>query len=792
MSAWQVPADTLSFKYKSDHISFQATDELEDLLEPIGQERAIEALQFGTNIKCPGYNIYALGSSGIGKHEIIEQFLRQKVSNGQTPLDWAYVNNFAEPGKPIAISFPAGTAKIFQQQIRQLVEDLRTTVPSLYESERYRTQRDSLIKEFKEQQDKALAALQERAKKENIYLLTIRGSLFFAQGDKDGNILDEATISQLSPEEQKASSERISKFNNDLANLINQFPIEERQMRLRIKNLNREMISSAVEALVSDIKKKYSEDRKISDYIQSMVRDIIDNARDFRRHQDETLEVREEVASTLRRYEVNVIVEHSQTTKLPIIYEDNPTFMNLVGQIEHISQLGALITDFTLIRTGALHRANSGYLVLDAFKLLSSPYAWEGLKRALKSEQIRIESLGQVYSLVSTVTLKPEPIPLNCKVILIGESDLYHLLTQYDPEFSELFRVSADFESDIVRDEKNESRFVRLLGSLARKYNLKSLDFSGATRVLEYSTRLSSDNERLSINLREITDLLKEADFFAKESKRDLISNQDIQKAIDAQVHRASRIYEKVIEETKRGVLLIDVAGESIGQVNGLSIFEFGNHLFGHPTRITAIVRMGDGHVVDIEREVKMGGPIHSKGVLILSGFLKSRFATDVPFSISASVVFEQSYGLVEGDSASMAELVALLSAISQLPVKQSFAITGSVNQHGEAQAVGGINQKIEGFYDLCCHKGLTGDQAVIIPRSNINHLALRNDVIESVRRGQFSIYAVETIDDCMHLLTGMPVQMINEKIEARLRTFAKQLGKIMRLNEADQNLLSM
>lgn len=698
MSIFKVPANALCLKYPHGKFEFKSTKELEGLKQPIGQDRAVEALRFGTNIEYSGYNIYALGPSGIGKHQIVEQFLQQKASKKETPSDWVYVNNFLNQGNPIAIKFPSGEAKAFQTLIQQFIEDLSTSIPSIYDSERYRSRRDSVIKEFKDQQDALIENLQERAKKEKIYLLTIRGGLLFAYGDDEGKILDDEAIVKLAKEKQQKISEKVNQFNDELANIVNQFPILERQMRLRIKNLNREMVSATVETLAKDIKQKYSDNKKVSQYFKAMVQDIIDNAKDFRHQSEEQKELRE-MQSFIKRYEVNVIIDHVKNSQAPVIYEDNPTFMNLVGQIEHISQLGALITDFTLIKPGALHRSNGGYLILDAAKLLTSPYAWEGLKRTLKAEQIKIESLGQVYSLISTVTLKPEPIPLNCKVIIIGERELYHLLVQYDPEFSDLFKVSADFENDMIRNPEHEDQFIRLLRSLVKKYKLNHLDASAIARVLEHSTRLSSDNERLSINLRPITNLLKEADYFAKQLGQQLVTANEVQKAIDAQIYRASRIYERIIEETQRETLLIDVTGKKVGQVNGLSVFEFGHHLFGHPTRITAVVHMGDGQVVDIEREVKMGGPIHSKGVFILSGFLKSRFAVDVPLSISASLVFEQSYGTIEGDSASLAELSVLLSALSMFAIKQSIAITGSVNQHGVAQPVGGINQKIEGFF---------------------------------------------------------------------------------------------
>ncbi|MGZ3769639.1 MAG: Lon protease family protein [Bdellovibrio sp.] len=788
MSISQLPSYLLSLQYPPQKFRFKSTEELEELKEPVGQTRAVEAMKFGTDIYSSGYNIYALGPPGTGKHQIVRQFLEKKAAAAPIPQDWVYVYNFQNASVPIVISFPPGEARKFQRQVQQFIEDLRTTIPSIFDSENYNSRRDSLINEFKEEQEKALANVQDKAKKENVFLLTSRGAFFFGQGDETGSLIDRDALAKLPEEEQKQITERLKKYNDELASIINNFPILEKQMRLKIKDLTREILSSAVESLIKDLKVSYSANTKISDYLNKMVQDVLENSHKFRNPLDEKFETAEGSGDNhLKRYEVNVIVDHSNQIGAPVVYEDNPTFMNLVGQIEHVAQMGALVTDFTLIKPGALHRANGGYLVLDAGKLLSSPHSWDGLKRSLRSEKIRIESLGQVFSMISTVTLKPEPIPLNCKVILIGDREIYRLLMRFDPDFTDLFKVSADFETELVRNDENELLFVRLLASIIRSNNLLHLDPSGAARVLEHSTRLTSDSERMSLSLELITSLLKEANLFAKEAGKTIVSAQDVQNALDAQVHRASRIYEKIMEEIERGTLLIDLEGENIGQINGLTVFEFGNLFFGHPARITAVARMGEGAVIDIEREIKMGGPIHSKGVLILSGFLKSRFAVDVPLSISASLAFEQTYGMVEGDSASLAELYALLSALAEIPIKQSIAVTGSVNQHGQVQPVGGINEKIEGFFDYCQRKGLTGRQGVIIPKANTKHLALRKNVIESVKKNEFFIYTVENIEDCFELLSGIPGKEIYEKIESRLRLFADRLNMYKRLNKPEK-----
>jgi len=485
---------------------------------------------------------------------------------------------------------------------------------------------------------------------------------------------------------------------------------------------------------------------------------------------------------------VNVLVDHSQSKGAPVIYEEHPTYNNLIGRIEHLAQMGALVTDFNLIKPGALHRANGGYLILDARQLLPQPYAWDGLKRALRSREVRIEPLGQALSLVSTVSLEPEPIPLDEKVVLIGERLLYYLLYQYDPDFGELFKVEADFNEEMARTSENNLLYARLIGTMARKEELRPFDRGAVARVIERSTRMAGDAEKLSTHMLSIADLLREADYWADVAGNNVVTTDDVQRAIDAQIHRADRLQERVQEQIQRGTILIDTTGERVGQVNGLSVIGLGNFAFGQPSRITARARLGKGEVVDIEREVELGGPIHSKGVLILSGFLGARYAAKRPLSLSASLVFEQSYGGVEGDSASMAELCALLSALAEVPIKQSWAMTGSVNQHGEAQPIGGVNEKIEGFFDVCClqGRGLTGKQGVIIPASNVQHLMLRQDIVEAVEAGQFHVYPVRTVDQAMELLTGIPAGeqdeegnfpegSINQRVEARLIELAEK-----------------
>jgi lon-related putative ATP-dependent protease len=546
--------------------------------------------------------------------------------------------------------------------------------------------------------------------------------------------------------------------------------------------------------LIDELRKKYLDLPGVIAFLRDVQEDITENVDEFLAPPEHPLAALIGAASPpaskgtalLRRYQVNVLVDHSDKRGAPVVLEVHPTYQNLVGQVEYISHLGALSTDFTLIRPGALHRANGGYLLLDAHKLLMQPYAWEALKRSLQTSQIRIESLGQMLSLVSTVSLEPQPVALNVKVILVGERLLYYLLCAYDSEFSELFKVAADFEEQIDRNAETDLLYARWVGTVARKEDLLPFDQGAVGRLIEQCSRMAGDAHKVVTRRRALADLLREADYLAREGAQSVVRAEHVQRAIDAQIHRADRIRKRLQEETLQGTILIDTQGERIGQVNGIAVMELGESSFGHPSRITARVRLGKGEVIDIEREVELSGPIHSKGVLILSGFLAARYAVDQPLSLSASLVFEQSYGAVEGDSASSAELYALLSALSDLPLRQSLAVTGSVNQHGQTQAIGGVNEKIEGFFDLCKARGLTGTQGVVIPASNVRHLMLRHDVVEAVRNRQFQIFAVDTIDQGMEILTGVPAGergadgkfpegSVNARVEARLIGFAQK-----------------
>ena len=600
---------------------------------------------------------------------------------------------------------------------------------------------------------------------------------------RDGEVLKPAEFEKLTKAEQKRRTAALEALQKELSDVLHEVPKWEKELREALKALNREVTMYAVGFLIEDTKKTWSDFPGVLEHLEAVRADVVDNADDFLPQEQQAPAFLApsggqrggQGSSPFRRYHANVVVDHTArgaapgdagdaasegadaATGAPVVYEDNPTQPSLVGRIEHQSQFGALVTDFNLIKPGALHRANGGYLLLDARKLLTQPFAWDSLKRALRSRRIRTESPAETLGWVSTVSLDPEPIPLDVKVVLFGEPALYYLLNQFDPDFRELFKVMADFDSRMRRDDESALNYARLIGTLAQREGLKPIERGAVARMVEHGARLAGDTEKLTTHMGTIVDLVREADYWAGEAGARGIAAEHVQKAIDAKTRRSDRIRDYIQEEIARGTLVIETDGEETGQVNGLSVMQLDDFSFGRPSRISCRVRMGKGEVVDIEREVALGGPLHTKGVMILASFLGTRFARDMPLTLSASLVFEQSYGGVDGDSASSAELYALLSAISGIPLKQSLAVTGSVDQHGRVQAIGGVNDKIEGYFDVCQARGLTGRQGVLIPAANVKHLMVRRDVVEAARAGQFHVYPVETADQGIALLTGLP-----------------------------------
>lgn len=791
MSIDRLPPEALYRRCDAAQLGFDTTAELQPLAQLFGQPRAAGSVDFGIGIAREGYNVYVMGSPGAGKHTLVKQQLARKVEKRSPPSDWAYVNNFREPSSPIALELPAGRGAALREDMRTLVEELRTAIPAVFESDEYRAHAGQIEAEFTERHEKAFAELGAEAAKDSIGLLRTPAGFTFAPL-KDGEVMSPEDFAGLGDDERARIERRIGELQSKLESIIRNVVRWRKEQRERFKQLNREMTLYAVGHHVADLKEKYRDLQRVLEYVDAVQQDVIENADEFIKGREAPAGAMGPPAETpsFRRYQVNLLVDHGDPGHSLIVSEDHPTYQNLVGRLDHIAQFGTLLTDFALIKPGALHRANGGYLLLDARKLLMQPFAWEGLKRALSTREIRIESLGEMYSLVTTVSLAPEPIPLDAKVMLFGDRLIYYLLHAYDPDFRQLFKVAADFEEQFERTHENDRLFAQLVATIAGEKKLAPFERGAVARVIEHSARLAGDSRKLSANLETVSDLLCEADYWAREAGRDRVAAADIERAIEAQRKRADRLRERMHEQILRGTVLIDTAGERVGQINGLSVLQLGDYAFAEPTRITATTRLGEGRVIDVQREIELGGAIHSKGVLILSAFLAARFSINRPHALAASLVFEQTYGLVEGDSASLAELCALLSSLADVPIRQSFAVTGSVNQLGEAQAIGAVNEKIEGFFDICSARGLDGRQGVLIPAANVEHLMLRPDVVEAVAAGRFHVYPVVHVDQAIELLTGVPAgeptsagafppASVNGRAARRMREFAELRRKL-------------
>ncbi|WP_417831330.1 AAA family ATPase [Terasakiella sp.] len=784
---------------------FKTTDELDDLDHFVGQDRALQAAKFAFGMKGRGYNLFAFGPHGTGKSSLVRRLLNERVKNMSVPQDWVYVNNFDAPHKPHALSFDAGKARVFADAMTQLVDDLKATIPQAFEKDEYRQRRDALEAKFKEIQDKAFGDFQERAEAQNVGLL--RTPTGFALVPlKDGTILKPDEFKALSEEEQEKHKQAIDTFQEELEQIVEELPRMEKEYRVSVRDLNREVTQFAVRHQIMELRKNFCDHDGVQSYLDAVEGDVIENADDFLPEE----QAPQAPAMTaimgggqrdFRRYEVNVIVDYAACDEkgcrvvegAPIIEEDHPTLPNMVGRVETVSMYGTAMTDFTLIKAGALHKANGGYLIVDAHKILTQPFAWEALKRILHTGRIRIESAAESYGVGPAMMLEPEPIPLDIKVVMIGDAQVYYLLNHLDPDFHELFKVAADFDDQMERNDNSMKTYAQLLGTYVRQEGLAPLDASGVARIVEQGSRFCEDAERLTTHMASIVDLVREADYWMREDGAEVISRRHVERAIDAKVYRSDRIRERILDEIHRGTIHIDTDGEVVGQINGLAVLQLDHFMFGRPSRISCTVRMGRGEIVNIEREVALSGPLHSKGVLILTSFLAQRFAKDRPLSLTANIVFEQSYSNIDGDSASSTELYSLLSALADVPIRQSLAVTGSVDQYGHVQAIGGVNEKIEGFFDVCMARGLNGKQGVLIPQDNVKHLMLRADVVDACDRGDFHIYPVETIDQGIELLTGIkagemdengqyPIGTINRLAAVRLKTFSRRWFEMARI----------
>ncbi len=794
MAITKLTSDQLYRKCDASKFDFNSTADLEERLSALGQDRAIRAVELGVHIKSRGYNLFCLGPEGTGKTSLVQRVLEQEAKKRPTPDEWAYVYNFEEPYKPLAISFPAGTACDFAKDIDELIFELSTTLPALVESDEYKAALGIIRQKYKSKKEEYINVLQRKAKGKRISLLHMQMGLVVAPM-KDGEVLSPDAFDELPDDEKQLIMDDLNAMQEEIENATQTLPHWEEKQKREIDALREKFVKSAVKEPIDALREKYRKLPQATKFLRAIQKNILENVDEYvpepkaptNTNEDDPLQallskMKQPEEDKFSKLKVNVIVKHKPDSGAPIVTLDHPTQGNLVGKVERIQQYGALLTDFTLIKGGALHRANGGFLLLDARKVLEQPFAWDSLKRAIASKCIKIEAPSEETSF-TTISLDPQPIPLNIKVVLTGDFEIYDLLCERDPDFRDFFKVEADFGIIMDRNDENEIEYAKLIGSLSKKKGLRSLNKQAVARVIEYASRLAGSSHKLTAHISSIGDLLREADYWARQSKSKQIGKNHIDQAIDEQIYRSDRIKTEMLEQIDKGTILMDVQGERVGQINGLVVYDFSSYSFGKPARITTQVRIGKGDFVDIEREIAMSGPIHTKGVLILKSLLSNRFAKHMPLSLSASIVFEQSYGGVDGDSASSTEYYCMLSAITGVPIKQNIAVTGSINQFGEIQPIGGVNEKIEGFFDVCKHGGLTGTQGVIIPRTNIESLMLRSDILQAVDDGKFSIYAIDTVDDGIEILTGIkagipdakgeyPKGTINRMVQDSLKQF--------------------
>ncbi|KAF0220360.1 MAG: peptidase S16 lon domain-containing [Geobacteraceae bacterium] len=789
---FKVPVEQLRWECDTNQFDFNTTDELHELEGTIGQQRALKSIEFGLDIKDNGFNLYVSGETGTGRNSSIRNLLKKRAKGEPHPHDWCYVYNFKDPDNPVSLVLSAGRGSELAKDMKELLDAVRADIPKALDSKEYETNKSHIIEGYQEKNGELFAVLEKEAtEKEFALQRTVSGLVMVPQ--KEGRNYTQEEYEALSKEEQKKLDEVGQELTDKLNDVLRQVRENEKATKDALAQLDRDLGLSAVGHHIDPLQEKYAESDKVVKYLESVKEDILLNLEDFKPQppapQIPGLRLPKQEPS-FERYEVNVLVDNKETAGAPVVFEANPTYNNLFGRIEHVMQMGgAAITSFTMIKPGALHRANGGYLILDAREVLTNPFSWDALKRCIRNGEIKVEDVLEQYRFMTVVSLKPEPVPLQAKIIMIGSPWIYYLLYYLEPDYRKFFKVKADFDSRISRNPEIMKDYALFVATHCKNEKLIPFDRSAVGGLLEYSSRLVEDQEKLSSQFMEIADLIREASYWAGKEQSPIVTRDFVKRAIEEKIYRSNRIEERMQEMFEEGTILVDTAGTEVGQINGLSVLTLGDYMFGRPSRVTARVYMGRAGMVNIEREVKLSGPIHDKGMMILSGYLGGKFAHDKPLSFSASICFEQSYEGVEGDSASSTELYALLSALSGMPLRQGIAVTGSVNQLGKVQPIGGVNYKIEGFYAVCKAKGLDGSQGVMIPKTNERHLMLKDEVVEAVRDGKFHIWSVETIDQGIEILTSVPAGerqedgsypegTINHLVNKRLREMGESMKK--------------
>ncbi|HVN97883.1 MAG TPA: ATP-binding protein [Syntrophorhabdaceae bacterium] len=773
--------------------SFNTTEEITTFPRTIGQEKALKSLDFGLGMDSTGFNIFAIGENGTGKMTTIMSMVNEKAAEEETPPDWCYVNNFKEPDLSIALSFAPGQGVVFQQEMNELIKMLRLEIPKAFESKEYEVQKNKVIDEFQQKQAEYLSRLDEEAKERGFTVKRTPTGVLIVPIKETGELLTKEEFDALDEKTRKKMEETGRFFQEKLNDVVRVLREAEKLVRDMLSKLDRVVALDLVGPLIDAMQAKYKDREKVNSYLESAKEEILTHLDEFRMTEEPPSPLPflklPKAETSFAKYSVNIIVNNGDGRGAPVVYESNPTYLNLFGRMEYNVQYGMATTDFTMIKAGALHKANGGYLIVDAMELLKNTFSYDALKRCMKNKEIKIEDVLEQYRLISTAGLKPEPIPLNAKIVIISNPYLYYLLHSYDEESRELFKVKADFDSRMDRTAENMEKYATYVAQCQKEEKLLPFDKSGVAKIVEFGSRFADHQEKLSTKFSDISDLVRESHYWAHREGSAVVKAEHVTRAVDEKIFRVNRIEERLREMMLDDTLIVNTAGEKIGQINGLAVLDMGDYSFGKPSRITAKTYAGRAGVVNLERETKMSGKIHEKAILIITSYLGSKYAVKKPISLSASITFEQLYDMVEGDSATCAELYALLSSISGVPLKQSFAVTGSMDQNGDVQPIGGVNQKIEGFFELCKMRGLEGRQGVIIPRRNRKNLVLSDEVVSAVNRGLFSIYTIDRMEEGLEILTGVkagdleqdgtyPEGTINYLVEKRLTEISEALEK--------------
>ena len=767
----------------------------------IGQERAVRSVKFGLEVSSPGYNIFMSGAPGTGKSTFARVAMQQKAESLDTPRDWCYLYNFSEPNAPWALSLPAGRGIAFKADMEELVGDARTAIVNEFEGGDFEKRRTEIIEQFQRKTTEALQAIEDRVREQGFALQKGTGGFASIPLNEEGKPMSNDEFQSLDTEQRREIEDKGTEVQHEIRKAVRQVRQLEKEVKASIRDLEKTMGSFAIKPLVEQLQEKYSDFADVCKYLDDVHDDIVEHLDQFKGEDGEgdmMNVVPRKLTSSFARYQVNLLVNNAETTGAPVVEETNPTYYNLLGKIEYESSMGTLVTDHTLIQPGALHRANGGFILLRAEDVLVNALSWEALKRSLKNTNVRVENIGEQYRMVPTTAIRPEPIPLDVKIVMIGSPLLYYLLSSYDDDFRKHFKIKADFDIRMDRTDEYLQQYGSFVRTVCKRDNLLPFDPTAIARIVDYSCRLTEDQTKLSARFNEVVAIVYESDAWARSEDSDLVLDEHVNRAVKEKIYRSSLVEDHIREAIDRGKIMVDTEGEVVGQINGLSVLDLGDYSFGHPSRITANVYLGDEGVVNVERQVKMSGSSHSKGVFILSSYLASLFAHDKPLSLSASITFEQLYGGIDGDSASTAELYAILSSLADVPIPQSIAITGSISQKGQVQPIGGVNQKIEGFYYTCKAKGLTGDQGVLIPETNTDNLMLNDEVVAAVEEGKFHVWAVQDVREAIERLTGMPAgergddgqyppDTVFGRADRRLREMAQALRKFSDSSSDDE-----